>query len=100
MYGRDQDRLYTVGTVVVAAVTVLVLIFYAVVFARPNSPINPFPPDAPEVATVAAAPASRARRLIGPGEVRGDMAASFHRSRCPARPGGCRGWSGRALGGV
>lgn len=52
MYGRDQDKLYTVGAVAVAAVTVLLLIYYAVVFARPNSPINPFPPEVEATAIV------------------------------------------------
>lgn len=53
MYAPDHDRMYTVGAIVVAAVTVLLLAYYVIVFANPTSSLNPFPPDV-EVTAVAA----------------------------------------------
>ena len=55
MYAPDHDRLYTAGAIAVAAVTVLLLIYYVVLFVEPTSDLNPFPPQV-EATIVAAVP--------------------------------------------
>ncbi len=41
---RRRDRLFNILTLVFLGMTVLVIAYYGVIVARPQSPLNPFPP--------------------------------------------------------
>lgn len=50
MFRRGDDRIYSIGLVVIVCATVGVVIYYGLILFSPRNPLNPFPPKAPEVA--------------------------------------------------
>lgn len=50
MFGRGDDKVYSVGLVLVICATLGVIIYYGLILISPSNPLNPFPPRATGVA--------------------------------------------------